>query len=761
MDDIKKLNEDFNKASKTTVRGGLLAKLNHNNKYGTAGFNLYDYLFKNKVNKQGEPVTDDKLAVFGRLRDQYKEIKDKAEKERALYDSKSKQEKRESREEYSRRQTEITKQFQEDRTKAEIASILEENQRQQKTRSEEAMARRKAQQKMSGGYGAGPVVSYGGGEVVSMGVRDIESGDVSFEELERRGDVVTSLLRDIFLGGVKSSTVNMPVVDRGIAIAVELAIKGGSIALGGLANMAKQGVITAADVASDTAIGVAGAINSAYATYRKSQDYQPPKEDTFLLEGADLEAQKFKEADEDARKRPRTETGDTDPDTEVDVGIEEVEEGIEESKGLEPSDTQPSAKLPLEPVDTPPGALDPSPQPSPPISPSTPPAEESSAFDEEPLEPVSGGGDFPVIGKEDVSFDYGGVYVVDGDGDIVDIGGEYDDGSETRPDVETEDKKTIAEGALAPIQTEGGETAAEGADGRDDLLEPDEAKTLLREDFRWVQGDTNYFKRSQRGKLGYGSTTDVQRIEPFGISVSKLPEETKGDSVFKQSDERFEPFRGLHEIVRDGIREGMKAPQEDDEIKTSAQKPFAKVGGQIIWIPYYERVARFYFTSEDYSELVSHVVDTGGELKLKAPPQEVVVKMKTTIDSVREALSVYGLQRVKLKHDGMHTQYAEWLELKQIMKALGKYQKTTTGEYNQAGLFSGNLREAVSRAIDEAVGKVGEKRKRQLGRGLEGSKRVKTTDKSDDSPASFQPYNPFMVRDEAPRQVNVALPQFI
>lgn len=327
--------------------------------------------------------------------------------------------------------------------------------------------------------------------------------------------------------------------------------------------------------------------------------------------------------------------------------------------------------------------------------------------------------------------------------------------------VDVAEGETPDDGHMQTPAQQGGETEMDGADGRDDLLDPDEAKTLLRDDFRWVQGDTRYASRESRGKIGYGSRADVQAVEPFGIHVNKLPEESNGESVFKQSDERFEPFRGLHEIVRQEVREGMKPPAQSDEIVTAAQKPFAKVAGEIIWIPFYERVTRFYFTSEDYRELVSNVVESGGELKLKAPPKDAISKMQGTIDSVRQALSAYGLKKMRLVHDGMHTRFGEWLELKQIMKAISKYQKTTTGEYNQAGLFSGNLREAVGRAIDEAVGKIGEKRKRQLGRGLEGSKRTKTSKESEDGPAAFQAYNPFQQRDAPLQRVHATLPRFI
>ena len=79
--------------------------------------------------------------------------------------------------------------------------------------------------------------------------------------------------------------------------------------------------------------------------------------------------------------------------------------------------------------------------------------------------------------------------------------------------------------------------------------------------------------------------------------------------------------------------------------------------------------------------------------------------------------------------------------------------------YNQPGLFSGNLREAVSKAIDEAVGMSG--KKRQLGRGLEGSRATQSGPQSSDDSPGFQPFNPFQVRERELKRVRTTLPIMI
>ena len=313
----------------------------------------------------------------------------------------------------------------------------------------------------------------------------------------------------------------------------------------------------------------------------------------------------------------------------------------------------------------------------------------------------------------------------------------------------------------------GGQTEGNGADGRDDLMSSDEAKTLLTDTFQWVTKDTNYFTKGSRGKIGYGQgpSHNVQPIEPFGTTVhpfKKTLNETRGDKVFKQVDGRFEPFRGEQVIRRENPKgeEGKGEGGGGDDVMPSAQNPFAKVDGQIIWIPMYERVVRFFFTGADYEELVSNVVESGGKLKLKAPEPTVISKMKETILMVRESLRVYGVKSVIIKHEGISTEYAEWLELKQLMKAIAKYQKTTSGEYNTAGLFSGNLRESVSKAIDDAVGTMSNKKQRTLGRGLEGAKATKTGPDDKDEPAGFQAYNPFQVKNEGVKRIRDTLPRF-
>jgi len=312
------------------------------------------------------------------------------------------------------------------------------------------------------------------------------------------------------------------------------------------------------------------------------------------------------------------------------------------------------------------------------------------------------------------------------------------------------------------VEGEGGETGGDGADGRDDLLSPDEAKTLLRDEFQWKVEDTRYLTKASRGKIGYGqgSEANVQPIQPFGTTLKESPDESRGESVFKQKDSRFEPFRGQHEIVA-GEKDSKKdAGGAGEEILATAMTPFAKIGAQVIWIPFYAKAVKMYFTAQDFEELVSNVTEQRGKLKLKAPNPSVIQNMQKTVDQVRTSLRAFEVFPLKVRHENLTTRYAEWLELRQIMKAVSKYQKTTTGMYNQAGLFSGSLREAVSKAIDDAVGMVGKKQKKTLGRGLEGAGATQRGEGAHNSPAEFQAFNPFQVKESPIKKTRSTLPRF-
>lgn len=346
---------------------------------------------------------------------------------------------------------------------------------------------------------------------------------------------------------------------------------------------------------------------------------------------------------------------------------------------------------------------------------------------------------------------------------------EDDEGKPVEMEVEgqPDDAPQQPPGAPAPSQTAGedvvgGETGGDGADGRDDLLSPDESKTLLREEFQWRVDDDKFFTKESRGKIGYGqgSEANVQPIQPFGTQLKPPPDESKGESVFKQKDSRFEPFRGQHEIVNQEPGKPADAGAGDEEIMATAQTPFAKIGGQIIWIPFYAKAVKMYFTAADFEDLVSNVTESRGKLKLKAPDPRVISTMQKTVDDVRSSLKPFEVFPLKVRHETLTTRYAEWLELRQIMKAVAKYQKSTSGMYNQSGLFSGNLREAVSKAIDEAVGMIGKKQKRTLGRGLEGVGPAQGADAGEGSPAEFQAFNPFQVNEPALKKSRTTLPRF-
>ena len=269
--------------------------------------------------------------------------------------------------------------------------------------------------------------------------------------------------------------------------------------------------------------------------------------------------------------------------------------------------------------------------------------------------------------------------------------------------------------------------------------------------------------------MGYGTRAEVPAIKPFGTTLEPLPQDKTPEKAFKQDNPAFETFRGPHSITtinKDGDVKDSKG--DGDDITPVATKPFAKIDGQIIWIPFYGKLAKMFFTSSDYAALTSEVVQDGGVLKLKAPTTGTLKNMKNTIKEVRESLRSFGSMEVRLIHGSLTTRHAEWLELRQLLKAIAKYQKTTTGMYNQAGLFSGNLREAVQKAIDETVGVLDENRKDRIRqnpsgpRGLDapgaGTSALEGSATAKES--TFSALNPFQPLGAPIRKVHSTLPTF-
>ena len=341
-------------------------------------------------------------------------------------------------------------------------------------------------------------------------------------------------------------------------------------------------------------------------------------------------------------------------------------------------------------------------------------------------------------------------------------------GSAAEGDVgEKPDPSADTEGvALSTVQAEGDPEVEPlgdfGADGRDDFLSPDELKTLHQDEFTWRQDDEQYLSLKSRGKLGYGTRADVQRIEPFGIAVTHHPDQDD-DILIKQREGGFEPFRGPHVLERVSAEQKQKGMEQGpgQDIEPVAGKPFAKIDGRIIWIPFYGETAKYFFKASDYEELVSNVMEDGGVLKLKAPDMKVFKNMQETVDQVRDSLRTFGLMQKRLRHESLTTRHAEWLELRQIMKAIADYQETTTGEYNTAGLFSGNLRYAVTKALDDTVSKMDMKTVARMKRCLEGEQRgVQARAEATREAGELPSMNPFMVEDPSLRTVHETLPRF-
>jgi hypothetical protein len=333
---------------------------------------------------------------------------------------------------------------------------------------------------------------------------------------------------------------------------------------------------------------------------------------------------------------------------------------------------------------------------------------------------------------------------------------------------DTSGKSEVDQGPAPGVSGGGGDgVGLEGADGRDDFPSPDELETLRAKGFQWTTGNTQYKTREERGKIGYGTRTDVQAVQPFGIDLIRHSGGEESTSVFQQRVSGRGPFEGGHDVENvdpKGPEDKSGPGGKGEDIQPAADKPFAKIEGKIIWIPFYGRAAKFFFTSKDYSELVSHVVESGGTLKLRAPDPKMLEGMQNTIDMVRKSLASLGVTQTRLRHEGLVTRHAEWLELQQLMRAIAEYQATTAGEYNTAGLFAGNLRNAITKALMDTVGKMDGKTSQVMKRGLEDAslgnpqadKRQKQASDSD----SREPYNPFQIQEGMLQTQHATLPKF-
>jgi hypothetical protein len=192
---------------------------------------------------------------------------------------------------------------------------------------------------------------------------------------------------------------------------------------------------------------------------------------------------------------------------------------------------------------------------------------------------------------------------------------------------------------------------------------------------------------TSRGNLGAGTSAQMQSADVWGNQFTQPP-----------SDLPTQPELFLQTQPGGATVES----SEDDAKKEDVYSflPFAKLGGVIVWIPRHVQTAKFFFTSDDYTELTSHVRD-GDPLTLdKTEEVDSTVMMSSIIKSYGTLKSFCQLGPMLPMSASVEQIYAEWLEMRQIGMAVGRYQQISGGMYENAELsMKGGIRSAVASAL--------------------------------------------------------------
>jgi len=202
--------------------------------------------------------------------------------------------------------------------------------------------------------------------------------------------------------------------------------------------------------------------------------------------------------------------------------------------------------------------------------------------------------------------------------------------------------------------------------------------------------DTQFMRLAtdrERGNLGAGTLADIQSADLWG----NLLTQARADKIAQP--ERFIPTQPGSTTM--GTADAEKSTED-----VYSFLPFAKLGGAIVWIPRHVQAARFFFTSDDYTELVSHVRD-GNPLTLDAVNEVDPAMMRNTITNSTKTLMMFCQLTSPLPTSSSTEQvYAEWLEIRQIGKAVARYQQITGGMYENTDLtMKGGIRAAVASAL--------------------------------------------------------------
>ena len=279
------------------------------------------------------------------------------------------------------------------------------------------------------------------------------------------------------------------------------------------------------------------------------------------------------------------------------------------------------------------------------------------------------------------------------------------------------------QGAVAGQQQQGGGANSAGEiddqeitdvapTGAFDPLPPEQLKSLQLDHFGYAAKPDTYSTLKSRGTTGYGQDdTRTQAVMPFSNAMKSIPKDANANLnlQFKQQIKNSGYFVGPYSVVDVSKQTDERASkQPEQEILQPAAKRYAKLNGKIVWIPFHVRAAQTFFQEADYSELASFVVEQDNQLKLSPPPKNLPGNMMMAIKTFRNNLTnMLGLNTTMPKFNSIEDRYAEWLELKQFGKAYARYCETSAGKYNTLSLFSGNLRDAISKAVSESAERLG------------------------------------------------------
>jgi hypothetical protein len=225
-------------------------------------------------------------------------------------------------------------------------------------------------------------------------------------------------------------------------------------------------------------------------------------------------------------------------------------------------------------------------------------------------------------------------------------------------------------------------------------LDANEAESLIMDPYAHFEVSTEHsrlFKDKERGNLGAGTVGTGAVVDLWGC-VPTMPR----DDILPDG------LNATLSVDPDGMVTQSEGKQKDEtDVYTQSILPFAKLGGEMVWLPRHGDAARFFFSSEDYDALISHIEESDGKLQLKFEDQADVAEMRSRLQRVHESIRYFCELGPLLPTTASPQQvYAEWLEMKQLSHALVKYNRQTTGMYmTEAMGMSGGIRKAVADAV--------------------------------------------------------------